>query len=339
MIQTEFIDLSRIMREWGLTVLGVQQFKDVFQLKTDQGVKNLKVSPLQPKRLLFVHRCILHLQNSGFQGMYPIIPALDGRTYITDSRYAYSLFDWIEGRQCDFNNLAELRGATQLLAQFHQSSRGFIPPVHSNMRNRLGKCLLHFEKHYQDLLDFKEIAAATPDDPFSQTYLSQVDYFLPLAAHAAQKLRQSAYPELVKTARQNHTFCHGDPAARNFILTPEERIYMIDFDSCRLDIPVMDLIKFARRVLKKCNWDIEIAKILTTAYHEVNPLSASELEVMKAAYYFPQKFWRIATRYFHRHNCHSPERTLHKLKKYVANRSELIQFQKEFDKYNPGDGA
>jgi CotS family spore coat protein len=339
MIQTETIDLSRIMNHWGLTVLGYQQIKDVFQVETEKGVKNLKVSPLVPKRLLFVHQAILHLQNNGFEGMYPLIPALDGRTYITDGRYAYSLFDWIEGSQCDFDNLNELRDSTRLLAEFHQKSRGFIPPDHSNMRNRLGKCLHHFEEYYQDLLDFKDTAATMPDDPFAQIYLSQVDYFLPIAARAITKLRQSSYPDLVKTARQHHTFCHGDPAARNFILTPGKQIFMIDFDSFRLDLPVMDLIKFARRVLKKYCWEFEVAKVLVDAYLEVTPLSVNELEVMKAVFYFPQKFWRMATRYFHHHDRHSPERALQKFKKYVATRPELIRFQIKFDNYNPGAGT
>jgi CotS family spore coat protein len=338
MIQIEAIDLPRIMGEWGLTVLEFQPIKDVIQVKTEKGIKNLKVSPLLPKRLLFVHQAIIHLQSNGFQGMYPIIPTLDGRTYITDNRYAYSLFDWIEGRQCDFDHLDELKGSTRLLAHFHKKSQGFIPPDHSNMRNRLGKCLHHFEEHYQDLLDFKDIAAAMPDDPFARTYLDQVDYFLPVTAHAVTKLRQSAYPELVKFAHQNHAFCHGDPAARNFILTPDQQIYMIDFDSCRLDLPVMDLIKFARRVLKKYSWEFEAARNLMDFYHEINPITANELEVIKAAFYFPQKFWRMATRYFHRHDHHSPERALQKLKKYVSSRQELIRFQKEFDQYTPGTG-
>lgn len=335
MIQTETIELSRIMSHWGLTVLSYQKIKDVYKVKTESGYKNLKVSPLLPKRLLFVHQAVLHLQNNGFQGMVPILPALDGRSYVSDGRYAYSLFDWIEGRQCDFSNLVELQGATRLLAEFHGKTGGFIPPDHSNMRNRLGKSLHHFEEHYQELLDFKKIAATMPDDPFAKTYLSQVDYFLPIAAQAIVKLRQSSYPDLVKTAHQNQTFCHGDPAARNFILTPDERIYMIDFDSCRLDLPVMDLIKFTRRVLKKYCWEFQIAKILVDAYDEVNHLSTHEVEVMKAVFYFPQKFWRMATRYFHLHDRHSPERALEKLKKYADSRLELTQFQTEFDHYTP----
>lgn len=333
MIHSENIDLSRIMSHWGLTVLNYEKIKDVYKVSTDNGFKNLKVSPLIPKRLLFVHQCINHLQTNGFQGMYPVIPTLDGRTYIFDDQYAYSLFNWIEGRQCDFGDLNELREATGLLAEFHRRSKGFIPPSHSNMRDRLGKCLHHFVERYQDLLDFKVTAASMPEDPFAQTFLNQVDFFLPIAAHAIVKLRQSSYPDLIQSARQNHTFCHGDPAARNFIITPERRIFMIDFDSCRLDLPVMDLIKFARRVLKKYNWDYKIAKILVDAYHQVNPLSINELEVMKAVFYFPQKFWRIAIRYFHHHGHHSPERSMQKLKKYVSNRYDLIRFQKAFDNY------
>ncbi len=339
MIQTETAELSRILSHWGLKALNYQKIKDVYKVKTEKGYKNLKFSPLLPKRLLFVHQAVLHLQNNDFQGMYPIIPALDGRTYVSDGRYAYSLFDWIEGRQCDFSNLAELRDATRLLAEFHSKSGGFIPPDHSNMRNRLGKCLRHFEAHYQDLLDFKDIAATMPDDPFAKTYLSQVDFFLPIAARAVEKLRHSSYVDLVKSVRQNHTFCHGDPAARNFILTPEHRTYMIDFDSCRLDLPVMDLIKFTRRVLKKYCWKFEIAKILVNAYDEVNRLSTNELEVMKAVFYFPQKFWRMATRYFHQHDRHSPERALQKLIKYTGNRLELARFQMDFDKYDPRAGT
>jgi len=336
MVQVDAAALSQVMEYWGLTAVSYKKIKDVYKVKTENGFKNLKVSPLIPKRLLFVHQAIAYLEGKGFQRMYPLIPTSNGLTYISDNRYAYSLFDWIDGRQCDFRNLSELKDATRVLAEFHQKTKGFIPPDHSNMRNRLGKCLNHFEEHYQELLDFREIAAMMPEDPFAKTYLSQVDFFLPMAARAINKLRNSSYPVLVNTAQHNHFFCHGDPAARNFIYTPEQQIFMIDFDSCRLDLPVMDLIKFARRVLKKYCWQYPIAKILVDAYNEVNRLSPNELEVIKAVFYFPQKFWRMASRYFHQHDRHSPERSLRKLKKYVSNRLELTHFQMEFDYYHNG---
>jgi CotS family spore coat protein len=330
---TDTPDLSQIMKHWGLTIVSFKKIKDVYKVKTESGYKNLKISPLLPQRLLFVHQAIGHLENKGFTKMYPLIPTQNGKTYISDGQYAYSLFDWIDGRQCNFKNLAELSGATRILAEFHQKSAGFMPPDHSNLRNRLGKCLKHFEEHYQNLLDFKKIAASMPGDPFAKTYLNQVDFFLPMASLAIRKLQNSSYLDLVKSAKNNRFFCHGDPAARNFILTPSNRIFMIDFDSCRLDLPVMDLIKFTRRVLKKYRWDFKIAKLLIDTYDQVNQLSVNELEVMKAVFYFPQKFWRMSVRYFHKHDQHSPERSLSKFKKYVSNRNELSRFQMDFDNY------
>ncbi len=330
---TEIPDLAQIMKHWGLTVLDFKKIKDVFKIKTEYGYKNLKVSPLVPQRLLFVHQAVRHLEKKGFDKMYPLIPALNGESYITDSRYAYTLFDWIEGRQCDFTVLSELSGATRILAEFHQKSTGFKPPEHSNMRNRLDKYLKHFEEHYHDLIIFKETALSMPGDAFADFYLSQVDFFLPMAAQAIAKLKTSCYSDLVTAARDSGCFAHGDPAARNFILTPADTIFIIDFDSCRLDLPVMDLIKFARRVLKKYHWDFETARILMESYNQIKPISATELEVMKAVLYFPQKFWRMAIRYFHNHDRHSPERALHKFNKYVSTRHELARLQLEFDNY------
>jgi CotS family spore coat protein len=327
-------DLRQILAYWGLEAVEWEKVKDVYKVHTNRGLKNLKVSPLNLKRLTFVHQAIGHLMRQGFSKMYPIIPTLNGGTYICAAGKAFSLFDWIEGRQCDFANLYELSESSKILAEFHQSSEGFNPPPHSNMRNQIGKCLQHFEERYQQLLDFAVIARQAPDDGFAQHFLTNLPFFLPMAQRAIIKLRHSAYGQLVQLARTRQTFCHGDPAARNFILTPHHRIFLIDFDSCRLDLPVMDLIKFTRRVLKKQRWNYPTAKFLIDAYQQVQPLNRYELEVMKAVFYFPQKFWRMANRYFKNHPNLPPERALHKFEKYLANKYALAQFEMEFETYH-----
>lgn len=326
-------ELSSILNHWGLHCRSWKKVKDVYKIQTESGCKNLKVSPLVPERLAFVHQAVIHLNRNGFKRLKPIIPTLDGRTYVTDGTAAYTLFDWVEGEQCDFKHLSVLAEATKLLAEFHQKSRGFIPPDRSNMRNRLGKCLNHFEEYSQNLIDFAVQAREMPKDPFARVYLKNVDSFLALATKATELLRRSPYLELTRAAKENMTFCHGDPAARNFILTPEREIFMIDFDSCRLDLPLMDLIKFSRRVLKKYRWDFRIARIMIEAYHEVNPLTPTELEVMKAVFYFPQKFWRISIRYFHDHRHHTSEREFRKFQKYLSNKTAIFRFHEEFGTY------
>lgn len=326
-------DLQFILAQWDRKVLDFKKIKDVYWVQTDQGPKNLKLSPLLPKRLLFVHHAVRHLENQGFDKMYPIIPLCNGESYFSDGQVAYTLFNWVEGRQCNFKKNHELTGSTKVLAEFHRRSAGFTPPEYSNMRDRLGKCLTHFEEYYNDLLEYKETAGTMPEDRFARTFLANVDFFLPMAEQAIHKLRNSAYHELVERARETKPFCHGDPAARNFILNPEEKIFMIDFDSCRLDLPVMDLIKFTRRVMKKYNWDFKVAKILIDSYHEESSLSLGEIQVMKAVFYFPQKFWRMSTRYFHQHGRHTPDRALQKFQKYLRNKNAFAKFQQDFETY------
>ena len=259
-------NVHKILTHWGLEAYKWDQIKDVFKVKTNRGLKNLKMSPLNIRRLLFVHQAILHLLQNNFSYMYPILPTQDGHTFICTADKAFSLFDWIEGRQCDFGNPNELGEAGKILADFHLKSVGFTPPPNSNMRNQIGKCLQHFEERYQDLLNYTDIAHHSPDDRFAQIYLANLDHFLPMAERAIAKLKQSNYPQLVNQALANRSFCHGDPAARNFILTPQNQTFLIDFDSCRLDLPIMDLIKFTRRVLKKYNWSYPTAKFLIDAY-------------------------------------------------------------------------
>lgn len=338
MIESINLNLQRILDNWGLRLLYWEKIRDVYRVYTDQGSKNLKVSPNYPARLLFVHQAVEHLTKQGFSKMVPLIPTLHGDTYVGDQQYAYSLFDWIEGRQCDYRNRQELIDSAKALAEFHQRTLGFTPPAKSNMRDHLGKCLRYFEERHQDLLQFREMAAARPKDRFAEAYLANIDTFLPMAQTAISKMRQSSYQSLVEQAKMLKPFCHGDPAARNFILTPEGRIFLIDFDSCRLDLPLMDLIKFTRRVLKKHRWNYQTAGLLINAYQDVNPISWSELEVMKAVFYFPQKFWRLSIRYFHQNIRYKPERLYLKFLKHLANRTNIAAFQRAFELYQQYGG-
>lgn len=331
-------DLDSILANWGLKPIQTEKIKDVYKVDTNQGIKNLKVSPLKPRRLIFVHQAIRHLTENGFGRMNPLIPTLKGETYVSDGQYAYTLFDWIEGRQCNFNNQSELVKATQVLAELHRYTQGFNPPQYSNTRKQLGKCLDHFKERFYNLQEYQQTARRMPNDSFAQVYLENCDYFISLAAQAIAKLKQSNYDELIIRAGIEQPFCYGDPAARNFILAPDNRVFLIDFDSCRLDLPIMDLVKFIRRVMKKHHWSFPIAQLIMDAYHEINPISRDELGVIKAVFYFPQKFWRISTRYFHRHGDFYPDNLFRKLQKCLQNKKAFYQFPVLFDGYQARPG-
>ncbi len=327
-------NLARLLEPWGLTVFNWEKVKDVYKVETDLGRKNLKFSPLEPRRLCFVQKAIHHLIQKGFPWLRPLIPTLRGDTYISDGKYAYSLFDWIEGRQVDFSNPAEIKKSAMILADFHQKSRGFQPPEHSNMRNRLGKCLAQFQDRYQDLKNYQREALKNPKDSFAKVYLKSSPLFLAMAKQAINKIENSDYQQLVTNASLTKPFCHGDPAARNFIITPYNDVFLIDYDSCRLDLPIMDLIKLTRRVLKRESWNFQTARLLIDSYHQIKPISPSELAVIKGVFFFPQKFWRITNRYYENKHKHSKKRLLRKLAKLLSQTNNFARFLQEFDAYH-----
>ena len=177
-------DLEALLANWGLKPIQAEKIKDVFKVDTAQGVKNLKVSPLKPKRLIFVHQAINHLIKNGFTKMNPIIPTLQGGTYVSDGQFAYTLFDWIAGRQCNFANQAELAEATRVLAELHRRTLGFVPPPHSNMRKQW-EMFASFPRSDSQLKEYRQNGSPNAPTKACNVYLENCELFYhPLADQA-----------------------------------------------------------------------------------------------------------------------------------------------------------
>ena len=53
------------------------------------------------------------------------------------------------------------------------------------------------------------------------------------------------------------------------------------------------------KVLKRVDWDINFAKAIIESYNSVSPLSKEEYQVLYAYLQFPQRYWRLANRYYY----------------------------------------
>ena len=54
-----------------------------------------------------------------------------------------------------------------------------------------------------------------------------------------------------------------------------------------------------KKVLKRVDWNIEYAEAIIDAYNTVSPLREEEYEVLYAYLLFPQRYWRLANRYYY----------------------------------------
>ena len=91
--------------------------------------------------------------------------------------------------------------------------------------------------------------------------------------------------------------CHHDYSYQH-ILIRGDVTSIINFDYCSVELKIYDIVNILRRRMRKCNWDIEKAKLILDVYRKIEPLDQDEMKVMKSMLQFPQKFWRVINRYY-----------------------------------------
>jgi spore coat protein I len=84
--------------------------------------------------------------------------------------------------------------------------------------------------------------------------------------------------------------------------------------------------------MRKCNWNIQKASLLLDAYEEIFPLSSDEIIIMKAMLLFPQKFWRVANRYYNSRRSWAQKNFTGMLEEVITEYHDHIRFMNQFDK-------
>lgn len=320
-----------ILAQYALKVKKLQPFKAVYRLETDQGPKMLKRSNVTEPKLLYIYEAMDYLFKQGFKQVPPFIPTIEGLPYVTYNGDYYFLSDWVKGRESDFRSRSDLDLVTRTLAEFHKTAKGLVLSPQAKTKFMWGKWPESFASRCQDLHKFEAIAEAKAQKgPFDRKYLANLDYYYNMGQEALQTLANSRYQELVEEAKKDRCFCHRDVAGRNFIITPDKKCFLIDFDYSRFDVRITDLFRLLERTMKKVHWDINAAKHILNIYNSVYPMEAKEYPVLLAFMQFPQKFWRLSERYYSKSKDWPDNKYAKKLKLLLGQRMAKEIFLQKF---------
>ena len=325
------ISLRELLQSWSLQIKRIEPVLDVYKVQTDAGPKALKGCNLTPNAMQFIHSIFHYLKQQEFPSIMNAIPTSDGQDFIVSEGMVFALYDWIEGRRPKFQRSDELSEACKTMASLHKASLGYHPPPGLRPRRRWGRLVESQNKHRQDLSDFAEMAKKKRYlTRFDREYLRHLPEYLDIASQSIELLNSEEYTKMVHEYKQKGCFCHGDVAERNFVRGLDGLTYLIDLDSARLDLPVMDLVKLTRRVLKKSRWNPSVAQTIIGSYQGVYSLSSEEIRLFGAVMTFPQKFWRIADRYYHKTKFFSEEKAFHKLHSVLRQKDAFLRFLKAY---------
>lgn len=328
-----------LFKAYAFEVKDISPVRESYRIETSKGPLYLKKTENEEAKMLFVVSAMEHLRRNGFPWIPRFEATLDGRLFVNCNNRVYFVSEWIEGRECDFHRPKELLTAVKTLARMHVASKGFQPPPGSKVKTNWGQLPEKLHKQTQELIKYKEIASGKEQKAdFDKLYLANADDFIEMARQSLDFLENSDYLALVERAMEEKGFCHCDYTYHNILIVGEKQYYVVDFDYCRFELHVYDLVKMMRRALSRLDWDVQTGISMVNAYHNVIPLSEEERKVLLSTLYFPQKFWRHAERYYNRKKEINEKEFTKDLEKIIKQKKLIKKFLDGFsmEVLNPG---
>ena len=329
-------DIPGILRRWNLQALEAESFRSIYRVRTDRGVKCLKVSLERTAKVRFVASVVEHAWRNGFTLLPRFIPTAEGQPFLSlEDRVHCLLTDWLSGEEPGYRDVPRMAEAARTLARFHLAGQGLPEEPGAKPKVRLGRTIEQLEKRIEELINATDRAGRPSDpSPFDRQVAGAADQLLALARLSRERLVSSPYRSLCEAAAAARPVCHGDPAARNFVYGGDGQAYLIDFDSVGVDLPVTDLWKLCRRTLRRTGWRLAPAQVILGSYASVRPLAREEYQVLHALLTFPERPWRLARVYYRRREKRdwSDNRWVKEMRGAVGQIEECKRFLAEFER-------
>ncbi|HEX3015988.1 MAG TPA: CotS family spore coat protein [Desulfobacteria bacterium] len=319
--------IKSIIQSWyNLFVTDAEQVRDAWKVQTSAGIKCFKQVDTAASKVIFVAAAVDYLINNGFNQTVPFIKTRYGTNVVEVPEGVFYLTDWIPGREASMKNILDIQLAAQALARLHESSAGFHPPQNCKPKTHWGGLQEDWQERRDQLACFKLVAAESEQNSFSRLYLEHCEAYIRRCDDALEILDVANYDDLVATAKRQGGLCHRDFTYHNLIVDQEGTLYVIDFDYCAHDIRAYDIGRFARKVAKHWAWQLTPVKLMLSAYDLTAKLSADEIIFILAYLYFPQRFWRIAERYYTNQPEYSPTELYKQLRHEIEDHSLEANF-------------
>lgn len=255
-----------------------------------------------------------------------LIKNSDGKYISSDlSGTAYIATAWFNADECDIKNFSDVCTAMRTLARLHNVLEGYNTYDVADEKSedtawefQIARNLTKvYDKHNKELKmignylkgkrrknDFELLAAAD-----CQTFLEE-------GLETVGIIDESGYDEEYESAVKSGHLCHGDFNYHNIFVKKQDG-YICGFEQSRVDIKLIDLYDFMRKLMEKYDWDIKMGYLMLREYDKVSPLSAQDIKILGAMFAYPEKFWKILNYYFNANKAWIPNRNMEKLKTVI----------------------
>lgn len=313
-----------IVKEYDLQLKKTKNIRSVIKVESQLGkfaIKKTNMSYTQIRRMNEVLQFLAERQfpvspivSNKFGDIY--VPADDGIIYVTK---------WVEANPLTLNHHPHLLSVITMMASLHKLGFSFTPKTldyhyvdELYIRHSWEERINWIKKYH------KKLKRKTSLTTFEHIFLTHIPFLKEWAEEALEHLNQWMI-QYDSIGKMRKTICHGRIHHRNTIITPNEKMFLLDFEHVSLDTPVRDIAYFIRHyILNKehRNW----AKQWISAYQKIVPLSLPETKLLAIYLLFPERMLTLAKRYDQREKDWSEDVYLKKLQIRWEQMKEMIWF-------------
>lgn len=310
--------IYNVLSQYNFEVSNCTKVGSVYKIETSSG--NLCLNRTRHSKHKSNNGVVIvqELIKQGYHSITKHYKTKEEKSYVKNKKLLFYVTDWIDGEECDLNDIEEVICSIKSLAQFHVAINS-IDRSKLNFKNNLknfpkifAESLRELEK-YERVINNKRIKSE-----FDLSYYDYIQSMYHRGMVALNLLNTAGYYKISKYTNRNKILCQNTFYYQN-IIKKDDIYYIIDLENMIIDLQAADLGRFLRKLMFKRNfkWDFDKAKMLIDAYISINKLDKNELEVMLALIIFPYKFWKLGRKRYIKHKSWDESKYMHKLTKLI----------------------
>lgn len=282
---------------------------------TDQGVRLLKEYRGSKSRIAWEEQLLLHIKNNGLPYVDLVLRNKDGELISTgEDGTHYIVKEWYYGRDCDSKQKSDIYQGAALLGKLHRILRGVkfqgMEEYEAKEQESLEE---EYKRHTRELNRARTfMRKKRRKTDFELQVLKHYEEYETMAVSAIQRLESSAYSKLLKEAKEKSYIAHGAYHYHNIVIL-NQGATVYNFDRASVNLQLVDLYLFLRKVLEKQNWSREIGERILQEYQKENEITKEEWEVLGILLWYPEKFWKIVNHYYNGNKAWISEKNMEKL--------------------------
>ncbi len=321
--------LAEVLCNYDLQVYSIDKARSAYKICADKGAFCLKRVSHGYEKAKKSYYLMKYLRENGWDNIAEFYYTKEGKAIVRHKGSAFYITRWIDGRETNLSEPKEILACAELLADFHSNAKGFDAPMSLNVKSHAKKWRKTFNKCLNELRKFsKHIDKLSIKAEFDYEYKNNIEYFLEEAELAVKVLDRSKYNIISEYYANERYICHDSYYYQNILVDKNGKLYLVDLESCQIDMPVSDLGKFIRRLLsrKKFRWDFDLCRKMIESYCNIRPMSVEEYEILLAMMIFPHKFWKLGKKRYIKNKKWSEDKFNKKLKRLIRDK----QYKREF---------